>query len=182
MKAAEATILILPGFGDSGPEHWQSRWQAKLSTARRVMQADWNRASRASWVPPVVAAVAAADKPVVVLAHSLGVATLVHAAPDLGGKVAGALLVAPTNVARPDLRPEIDRDFAPLPRDPLPFPSLLVASRNDPYCGFDVAEEYAAAWGAMLVDAGESGHINVESGHGPWPDGLLRFATFLGRL
>lgn len=182
MKTSDADILIVPGFGDSGPDHWQSRWESKLSTARRVVQPDWNRASRESWTRPLIAAVGVASRPVILIAHSLGVATVAHAAPHFGERVVGAFLVAPSNVARPDLRPEIDRDFAPLPRDPLPFPSLLVASRNDPTCDFEVAADFANAWGSALIDAGEAGHINVESGHGPWPEGLMRLAAFLRRL
>ncbi len=100
----------------------------------------------------------------------------------LSEKVRGAFLVAPSNVERDNLTAGIDRAFAPVPRDPLPFPSLLVASRNDPFCTYEKADEFAASWGSLLVDAGEAGHINVDAGFGPWPEGLMRFAGFLGRL
>ncbi len=94
----------------------------------------------------------------------------------------GALLVSLPDVEEaPDL-PEAVRTFAPVPRDPLPFPSLLVASRTDPYCAYDRADDFAHAWGSLTVDAGESGHINVASGHGPWPEGLMRLAGFLKGL
>jgi predicted alpha/beta hydrolase family esterase len=72
--------------------------------------------------------------------------------------------------------------FGPYPRDPLPFPSLLVASRNDPFGSYEHADDIAAAWGSLLLDAGEAGHINAESGHGPWPEGTMVFAQFLGKL
>jgi hypothetical protein len=82
-----------------------------------------------------------------------------------------------------DVRPVgVDPAFAPLPRDPLPFPSLLVASRSDPYCTFERAEDFAYAWGSALLDAGDAGHVNIASGYGPWPEGLMRFAGFLRRL
>ncbi|MFC6051089.1 RBBP9/YdeN family alpha/beta hydrolase, partial [Methylobacterium hispanicum] len=81
----------------------------------------------------------------------------------------------------PDL-PDSVRAFAPLPRDPLPFPSLVVASRTDPHCDYARAEDFAYAWGAAIVDAGDSGHINVASGHGPWPEGLMRLAGFMKTL
>jgi predicted alpha/beta hydrolase family esterase len=98
------------------------------------------------------------------------------------GVVRGALLVSLPDVEEaPDL-PEAVRTFAPVPRDPLPFPSLLVASRTDPYCAYDRADDFAHAWGSLTVDAGESGHINVASGHGPWPEGLMRLAGFLKGL
>ena len=182
MKTAEASILFLPGIGNSGPDHWQSRWEAKLSTASRVMPQSWLPAEPEDWIDALTLAVAQADKPVVIVAHSLGVITTVHAAPKLGDKVKGAFLVAPSNVERPNLTAGISRDFAPVPRDPLPFPSLLVGSQTDPFCPPDIAGDFANAWGSMFVDAGEAGHINVESGHGPWPEGLMTFAGFLRRL
>ena len=78
--------------------------------------------------------------------------------------------------------PEIDDAFAPLPRDPLPFPALFIASRSDPYHDYEASEELAYAWGARIADAGHAGHINAESGHGPWPEGLMSFAGFLKKL
>ena len=183
MKTSDCTILVVPGLGGSGPEHWQTRWAQKLSTARRVEQADWDRPDREDWTARVVEAVAAAERPVVIVAHSLGVATVALAAPRLKqGAVIGGFLVALPDVEDPDRVPEVIWNFAPLPRDPLPFPSLLVASRNDPYCGYERAEDVSYAWGAALVDAGEAGHLNPASGFGPWPEGLLRFGGFLKRL
>jgi hypothetical protein len=182
MKTADLDILIVPGFDNSGPEHWQSRWETKLSTARRVIMPDWNRASRGEWAGAVAEAVNSAERPVVLVGHSLGCAAIVHAAPDFTAPVLGAFLVAPSNVERRALTKGISRDFAPLPRDPLPFPSLLIASRNDPFCDFDVAADLANAWGSALGDAGEAGHINPASGYGPWPEGLMQFAGFLKRL
>jgi uncharacterized protein len=183
MKTADAEILIVPGFGDSGPEHWQSRWENKLSTARRVMQPDWHRPIRETWVTNLIGAVAEARKPVVLIAHSLGAITVVHAAAALAGSnIAGAFLVAASDPQREGFPAEIDRAFAALPMAPLPFRTLQVASRTDPYARYERAETFASAWGSELVDAGDSGHINVASGHGPWPDGLLRFAGFLRGL
>jgi len=182
MKTAEASILIVPGFMNSGEEHWQSRWQAKLSTASRVWEPILSDARRNDWVEALINAVGRAEKPVVLVAHSLGVITIAHAAPQLSGKVRGAFLVAPSNVERDNLTAGIDPTFAPVPRDPLPFPSLLVGSQSDPFCSYDKAGEFANAWGSALVDAGEAGHINVDSGHGPWPEGLMRFAGFLRKL
>jgi predicted alpha/beta hydrolase family esterase len=182
MKASEAEILIVPGYTNSGPEHWQSRWQSKLRSARRVEQADWSRPVREDWVQRIVEEVSAATKPVVLVAHSLGVAAAIHAAPEVAGKVAGAFLVAPPDVGNLDGDNRHLAAFGPYPRDPLPFPSLLVASRNDPFGAYEHADDIAGAWGSMLLDAGEAGHINTESGHGPWPEGTMVFAQFLGRL
>ncbi|MBU1176626.1 MAG: alpha/beta hydrolase [Alphaproteobacteria bacterium] len=182
MRIAAVDILVLPGLGNSGPEHWQSRWIAGMPTARRVVVPYFDRPDRAMWIGALIEAASATDKPAVVVAHSIGVATVAHAAPSLPRSVRGAFLVGMSDWNRPQLLPGVSHDFAPMPRDPLPFPSMLIASRNDPYCDFDTAADFANAWGSDLVDAGEVGHINVDSGHGPWPEGMLMFARFLKRL
>jgi hypothetical protein len=183
MKTSDCDILIVPGHENSGIDHWQSRWERQLSTAWRVEQEDWNAPNRDKWVERIVEDVKRAKKPVVLVGHSLGVLAIVHAAPLLpADKVQGAFLVSLPDVERLDVGPAIDRAFAPIPRDPLPFPSVLVASRTDPHCDYEKAEDIAYAWGSAIVDAGDAGHLNEESGHGPWPEGLMRFAGFLKRL
>jgi hypothetical protein len=181
MRTQDADILIIPGLGNSGPEHWQSRWQAKLSSARRIEQKDWEKPDFADWTKRIGEAIAAADKPVILLAHSLGVIAAVHAAQKYGDKIAGAFFVAPPSERKIE-QMGIDTRFAPVPTEPLPFPSVVVASRDDPYSNFGEAEDMAFAWGSAIADAGFAGHVNVESGHGPWPEGLMRFATFLKQL
>ena len=118
----------------------------------------------------------------VVVAHSLGVPTFIQAIPQFRKPVAGAFLVAPPDVANPAIRPRHLMTFGPYPRDPLPFPSITIASKNDPYCAPEVAEDIAAAWGSLYVDAGEAGHINADSGFGPWPEGSMAFAKFISGL
>ena len=183
MKTADCDILILPGYAGSGEEHWQTRWAGRLKTARVLEQADWFEPEPEAWRARIAEAVATAVRPVVLIAHSLGVVAAVQAAPLFpAGTVRGAVLVAlPDIESRNDL-PASVRAFAPLPHGSLAFPSLLVASRTDPYCTYERAEEFAFAWGSALVDAGESGHINVDSGHGPWPEGLMRLAGFMRDL
>lgn len=183
MKIKEAEILIIPGYQNSGEDHWQSRWQARMKTARRVEQDAWSKPVREEWVTRVGEEIDRATKPVVLVGHSLGVAAAIHAArerPD--GKVRGGFFVAPPEVDNPSIRPRHLTTFGPYPRDPLPFPSLVVASRNDSFTSFEKAADIANAWGSLLVDAGESGHINADSGHGPWPEGLMVFAEFMKRL
>ncbi len=90
MKVKDADILIIPGYTNSGPDHWQTRWENKLSTARRVQQAEWSKPVREDWIGEVVKAANAATRPIVLVAHSLGVATAVHAVPHIQHKVAGA--------------------------------------------------------------------------------------------
>ena len=183
MKTADADILILPGFSGSGEEHWQARWAAHLRTARIVEQSNWQEPDPDAWRARIVEAVEATSRPVILIAHSLGVAAAVQAAPRFpAGVVRGALLVAFPDIERCQGLPPSVCAFAPVPRDPLPFPSLLVASRTDPHCSYERAEDFGYAWGSAVVDAGEAGHINVASGHGPWPEGLMRLAGFLKGL
>ena len=182
MKVKDADILIVPGYTNSGPDHWQSRWQGKLSTARRVEQDEWSKPVREDWTARVANAVNEAERPVVIIAHSLGVSTVVHAVPDFRKPVAGAFLVAVPDVTNPAIRPKHLLTFGPYPRDPLPFPSIVVGSRNDPFSTYEVAEDTAAAWGSMFIDAGEAGHINSDAGFGPWPEGSMAFAQFLMKL
>lgn len=183
MKTADCDILIVPGLSGSDAGHWQTRWASRLATAGIVHQDDWHVPVPAAWCGRVVKAVAAATRPVILIAHSLGVVACVEAARDFpAGRVAGALLVALPDVEETPNLPDAVRAFAPLPRVPLPFPALLVASRTDPYCSYERAEDFSQAWGAALVDAGESGHVNTASGHGPWPEGLIRLAGFMKDL
>ena len=177
------SILIVPGLGGSGPDHWQSRWEAKLPTARRVMQADWDRPEAATWIAALRAAMAQGDKPLVIVAHSLGVIAAARALEGDGSRpVAGAFLVAPPSESTIAGIPEVAPDFRPYPRAPLPCPSILVASTDDPYTSLEEAEALAKDWQAAFLNAGAAGHINTESGHGPWPEGLMSFAGFLSRL
>ncbi len=182
MRAAEADILILPGYLGSGPDHWQSRWERKLSTARRVEQRDWERPNREEWVETVTREVLAATRPAVLVAHSLGVVAALHAAQQSGDKVAGAFLVAPPSEAVIREMPAVDSAFLPIPRGRLAFPAIMVGSSNDPYADASFTRRLAEDIGAHFIDAGAAGHINVDSGHGPWPEGSFAFARFMAKL
>jgi len=182
MKAKDCDILIIPGLDGSGPAHWQTRWETRLSTARRVHQTDWSAPERESWTQAIADAVNTTERPIVLVAHSLGVAAAVQALPLFGKRVVGAFFVAAPDLAAEPIADENLREFGPYPEDPLPFPSIFIASRNDPYSDFARSEETAAGWGSLFIDAGASGHLNTASGHGPWPEGSLVFAKFLSRL
>lgn len=165
-----ADVLIIPGLGGSGPEHWQTHLERSFG-ATRVQQRDWHHPVLSYWMDRVVAAVHDAPGAVLV-AHSLGCPLVAHIAqrhPDL--PIHGALLVAPADVDSARCVPDRVRGFAPTPLARLPFRSIVVGSHNDPYMSLARAREFAFAWGADFVDAGRAGHINVESGFGPWPDG-----------
>lgn len=187
MKVSQADILVLPGLDGGQRGHWYDRWSDKLKSARRVEQKSWHEPVLDDWIWQIVRAVEQAPLPVVLVGHSLGALAAAHAAPRFPHqKVAGGYLVAPpdieTLIARHPARQKIAAGFKPAPTAPLPFPSILVASRNDPYCPFAKAEDMSFAWGSKLESAGESGHINADNGQGPWPEGLLSFANFMARL
>ena len=182
MKIADVDILILPGLGNSGEGHWQRRWAERFSTGRILEQEEWDDPDLRDWTAAIVEAVELAQRPVVLIAHSLAVSALVHAAPRLPeGKVRGAFLVSPPDHEGKAI-PRQALNFGDVPRDPLPFPSLLVASTDDPLVSPERAADMAASWGAELHLAGNAGHINTASGHGPWPEGLLMFTRLMQRI
>lgn len=186
MKIRDANILIIPGYTGSGTDHWQTRWETKFPNATRVEQDDWHKPVLEDWKANVLAALNPMPDPVVVVAHSLGCSTFVKAINEAGaeqrGKIKGAFLVAPPDVENAKIRPKHLQTFGPNPTDPLPFPSVVIASQDDDFCAYEKAGDMANAWGALLIDARESGHINTKSGHGPWPDGLMVFANFMAKL
>ena len=161
------SIIIVPGWRDSGPGHWQTLWAERLPQARRVVQDDWHTPTRSAWVARLEETVLEQPSPVVIVAHSLGCITTAHMKPEAAARVRGALLVAP---ADPERRAVLS-DFAPVPYAALPYRSILVASSNDPYCPIRLAGAYARAWGSEFVRLQNAGHINVDSGHGEWPLG-----------
>lgn len=165
------TILLLPGWQNSDPGHWQSLWEA-VHGDHRVEQHDWMRPLRGDWCARLEEEVLAAPGAVALAAHSLGcilvAAWAAHSAHTR--KVRAALLVAPGDVERDDLRQMIP-GWAPIVRRRLPFPSLMIAAHDDPYCEAGRSRQLAADWGARFIDAGARGHINSESGLGDWPEG-----------
>jgi hypothetical protein len=164
-------VLVLPGYGDSGPAHWQTLWQSRYGY-ERVAQADWTAPQRDDWVRTLDHAVRHAAAPVTLVAHSLGCILVAHwARTGVVERVSGALLVAPPDVDEIQyVIPEIE-SFAPVPLDPLPFPSIVVLSATDPYVTPERARRMAAGWGATAVDIGDAGHVNAESDLGEWADG-----------
>jgi serine hydrolase len=166
----DAPVLIVPGLGDSGPDHWQTLWEKTLSGCARVTQRDWDHPDRGEWVANLDAAVADCSRAPVLVGHSLGCLTAAHWAVLHRRPIRGALLVAPTDADRHDAS-LASRSFRPIPMSPLPFPSILVASSDDPYISLERAREFAQAWGSRFVDIGAAGHVNAAAGFGPWPAG-----------
>ncbi len=162
------TILIVPGWRDSGPGHWQSLWAQSIEGTVRVEQDNWISPTRSAWVSRIAETIQAQDGPVVLVAHSLGCIASTHLPPDAVARIQGALLVAP---ADPERRAPLV-DFAPVPSQILPYRSVVVASSNDPYCPVRTAGAYARSWGSEFVRLQNAGHINIDSGFGAWPLGL----------
>ncbi len=187
MRSGEADILFIPGAQPLDESHWQTRWRNRLATGRFAAQPE-HCADFAAFRASLREALRAARRPVVIVGHSFGVLGLAHAAPQLVGDdlpqglVRGAFLVSAPSARAVAGMPGVDEAFAPAPTAPLPFPALLVASRDDPHATYGDMEGMALDWGAQIVDAGASGHIDSASGHGPWPEGLMRFAAFLSKL
>jgi Predicted esterase of the alpha/beta hydrolase fold len=167
-------ILLVPGLDGSGPGHWQTRWAEEINDARIVDLGLWAQPHRNTWINRLNLAIHRAGRPVILVAHSLGCLLTAWWAkfeqPGWSTPVIGALLVAPPEV---DFFPRDERlnAFAPTPSDPLPFPSILAASRNDPWIGFGTAKLLARQWGSQFHDAGETGHINADSDLGSWQEG-----------
>lgn len=169
------TVVIVPGWRDSGPGHWQSLWAERMQGAVRVVQDDWVSPRRESWVRAIGELILAQDGPVVVAAHSLGCIATAHLPPEVAAHISGALLVAP---ADPERRAAL-HDFAPVPYAPLPYASIVVASNTDPFCPVRLAGAYARAWRSEFVRMQNAGHINLDSGHGDWPLGLALLTSLL---
>jgi predicted alpha/beta hydrolase family esterase len=176
----ETPVLILPGYADSGPNHWQSHWERIDTACQRVVQDDWLAPRRDDWLATLDRYVAECPAPPVLVAHSLACSLVAHWAAQSRPAAKGALLVAPADVDSPLHTPEEVRSFSPIPLVRLPFPSIVVASTDDPFATVERARDLATAWGSRLVTLHGAGHINADAGFGPWPEGRRLLATLLG--
>jgi uncharacterized protein len=180
--AATPTILIVPGLRDDMPDHWQTLLQAKLRKVACVPRIQTDKLSCAAWVAELDRSLARIEGPVILVAHSGGVIMVVHWAQSHRRAIHGALLAAPPDFETP--LPEgyptqevlRQNGWLPTPRAPLPFPSIVAASTNDPLGRYDRVAELATAWGSRIVNVGAVGHLNPASGFGEWPraEALIR--------
>jgi predicted alpha/beta hydrolase family esterase len=173
-----STVLIVPGLRDHVDDHWQTLLAARLDRVRTVPPMGRENLELAARVRALEQVACRIDGPVIVVAHSGGVITVVHWAQQTRCQVRGALLAAPPDFERP-MPLGFPSTFAlraagwlPIPRDPLPFPSIVAASRNDALAAYDRVIALADAWGSRVVDLGEVGHLNPASGFGEWPRAL----------
>jgi uncharacterized protein len=183
MKTSDVDILVVPDRGDAQPDHWQARWERNLKTARRIEQTEWQAPRGSDWADRIFAVARTQIRPTVLVAHGLGVLAVAHAAERLGATaVVGAFLVAPLDSSTAPAGALESGGFWPVPDEAMPWPAVVVASANDPLCSLDTARALSKQWGAAFTDAGPVGHLDIDSGHGPWPEGLLRFGQFLREL
>lgn len=185
MRNQSIRYLIVPGWQGSPDDHWQSHWQRSLPNSARVEQDDWLTPRCEDWVAALDRAVNASADPVILIAHSLGCVTFAHwsASASLVSlrKVRGALLVAPADVERPACSPAL-RNFAPIPKHLLPFPSQVVGSDNDSAASASRALQLARDWGAEAGILAGAGHINVKSGHQRWEQGFAYLYRLQSRM
>jgi predicted alpha/beta hydrolase family esterase len=173
-------FIVLPGIGGSGERHWQSSWQRARPAMQRFAPGSWDAPQRDDWIGALNRSVGAAAMPPVLVAHSLACLLVAHFSVLSALPVAGALLVS---VPDPDARAyphAAAGTFAAVPVGPLRFPTLIVASRDDPYGSLSYQQHRAAQWGSKFVEIGEQGHINAASGLGDWPAGLALLDEFAG--
>jgi uncharacterized protein len=174
-------VLIVPPWTNAGEEHWQSLWEKKYPGFIRVEQRDWENPDLREWVATLDDYVGRQNRPVLIVAHSLGSATAVHWASRFKREIAGAFLVAPPDVEAPDAPSEIT-SFSPLPLARLNFPSMLVASENDNYMSLNRSKFFAEKWGSELINVGRAGHLNVKAGFGEWAEGEKLLQKFIKKL
>lgn len=174
-------VLLLPGWLDSDAAHWQTRWE-HLHGDQRVTQDDWQWPKRGDWMARLEEVLLQSDTPALLVAHSLGCQLVAAWASHSQHtkRVAAALLVAPPDVERDDMPPQL-APWRPIVRARLPFPSTAVVSSDDPYCAPERAAEMAAQWGCELMSVGDRGHLNGESGLGDWPQGRALLDALLAR-
>ncbi len=178
--AAQYETLVVPGFHGSGAAHWQTWLEQQLPCARRVSGIDWEQPVLSEWVEALHAELDRAEYPVWIVAHSFGSLASVAAVASRGEGVAGLICVAPADperfsplgVRRGEHASQLQSVASLLPQSPLSVPSLVVASTDDPWVKLSVATSWARRWGSRLVNIGAAGHINADSGFGPWPQGL----------
>ncbi|MCY1643334.1 RBBP9/YdeN family alpha/beta hydrolase [Methylorubrum sp. SL192] len=174
------TLIILPGIGGSGEAHWQTIWQSEGSQWVRFQPTSWDHPELDDWAQALDEAIRQTDEPAILIAHSLACLLVAHwaARSQLARRVAGAFLVAVPDPDGPRFPLAEAGTFADPPSVPLPFPTLILASSNDPYASFKHAERRAFDWKAGIIDVGALGHVNSASGLGAWLEGRRLLTAF----
>jgi uncharacterized protein len=169
--------LIVPGLGNSGPDHWQTFFENSGSNFSRIHQREWNSPDCEDWINTIDKEVTAHDlASTILIGHSLGCSTIAHWARRFNRKIKGALLVAPSDVEAPQYTFPI-KNFTPIPKDKIDFRTIVVASSDDQWVSLDRAKIFATNWGSEFINVGNAGHINTLSGHTQWREGLVILET-----
>ena len=164
--------FIVPGIGNSGPEHWQTYFENSAPNFIRILQKEWNSPDCSDWTSTIEKTISAYDPASVILvAHSLGCMGVVQWAKCYNKTIKAALLVAPSDPEAPQYTFPTT-GFTPIPLEKINFKTVIVASTNDQWISLDRAKQFAKSWGSELINIGDAGHINVSSGHGQWKQGL----------
>lgn len=172
------TVLFVPGLRGHVADHWQTHAAQALPGSRTVEPLAVDGLSRVARVRALDQAIDAIKGDVILVAHSAGCLTVAHWASQRTRKIRGGLLVTPADVERPlpegypTLNTLDSNGWLPIPRAPLHFPAVVVASRNDPLADYARVDDLARSWEARLQDAGQVGHLNPAAGFGPWPDAI----------
>lgn len=175
---SQSPLLIIPGLNGSGPQHWQTLWEQGQPGFNRVTQKDWDHPDLNLWIAELEKAITAFGTQSILVAHSLGCALVAHWAAQTRLEVKAAMLVAPPDVWR-DSFPQEAKSFSPMPLDPLPFNSIVVASTNDPFATIERAQHFAKCWKSRFINLGDKGHINAQSNIADWKEGKNLLATLL---
>lgn len=172
MENQDTKILIIPGLGGSGENHWQSFWLKEFDNSIEVIQDDWNAPKLNNWLNKLNDSILNLDTPTILVAHSLAVSLVLHWCNQYSNpNIKGALLVAPADVDSTAHTPEIVRGFSMMPTSKIPFPSIVVASENDEYVNINRAKYFSEKWGSDFINIGHKGHINSDSNLKYWKEG-----------
>jgi uncharacterized protein len=164
--------FIVPGLGNSGPEHWQTYFEKSGNNFQRINQQEWDAPDCNDWISTIDNAITGYDPATVILiGHSLGCTTIAHWTTQYNKKIKGALLVAPSDIENP-VYTFPATGFSPIPINKINFKIIVVASADDQWVSLDRAKYFAANWGSGFINIGNAGHINTDSGHKEWQQGL----------
>jgi predicted alpha/beta hydrolase family esterase len=176
-------LLIIPGLGDSGENHWQSFWLKKFTKSTKVIQDNWDEPQLKQWLYNLNEAIQKLEEPTILVAHSLAVSLVMHwLSQNNNPNIIGAMLVAPADVDSPEHTPDFLRSFAPIPTSKLPFPSVVVGSENDTYMSVERGKELAYNWGSDFVNIGKKGHINSNSNLEYWEEGQIFLEQLIAKI
>ncbi len=173
--------LILHGLDGSGPDHWQRWLAAELTQAGRDVRmpelSDPSAPQMATWLAEIRDAMQGLEPDGFdVVAHSLGAVAWLHhsrvwAADPSTPRPARVALVAPP---APDVVAAVAPSFVPIPLDidtvrKAADGTVLVGGDDDPHCPAGIAATYGTPLKMATTVIPDGGHLNTESGFGPWP-------------